>query len=96
MSGDDIERETMEQGMTQDGKDLPPLCESVRIAVQRYFDDMDGHLPEDLYKTVLKEIERPLLEVAMNELNNNQSKAAIVLGLNRTTLRKKLQQHGLD
>ena len=75
---------------------MPPLCECVRAAVQRYFDDMDDHLPEQLYKTVLKEVERPLLEVVMNELNNNQSKAASVLGLNRTTLRKKLQLHGLD
>ena len=77
-------------------KDMPPLCECVRSAVQRYFDDMGGHLPENLYKTVLKEVERPMLKVVMNELNNNQSKAASVLGLNRTTLRKKLQLHGLD
>ena len=76
--------------------DLPPLRECVHNAVARYFADMDGHLPEQLYKTVLHEIERPLLEVTMKKLGGNQSKAASVLGLNRTTLRKKLQLHGLD
>ena len=72
-----------------------PLSEYVRDAVQRYFADMDGHLPEDLYRTVLNEMERPLLEVVMDKLSGNQSRAANVLGLNRTTLRKKLQQHQL-
>ena len=89
--------ETSDHGQnTPDNTTLPPLCDCVRVAVQRYFDDMGGHLPENLYKTVLKEVERPMLEVVMNELSNNQSKAATVLGLNRTTLRKKLQLHGLD
>jgi len=44
---------------------------------------------------VLQAIERPLLETVMEWASNNQSQAADYLGINRNTLRKKLQQHGL-
>jgi Fis family transcriptional regulator len=44
---------------------------------------------------VLQAVERPLLEAVMEWASNNQSQAADYLGINRNTLRKKLQQHGL-
>jgi Fis family transcriptional regulator len=40
-------------------------------------------------------VEKPLLEVVMQHADNNQSKAAQWLGLNRNTLRKKLLEHKL-
>jgi Fis family transcriptional regulator len=49
-----------------------------------------------LYDLVLAEIEQPLLEVVMSETRGNITKAAAFLGLNRATLRKKLQKYGLD
>ena len=44
---------------------------------------------------VLREVERPLLEVVMQKTNGNQSRAAEVLGINRNTLRKKLKLYQL-
>ena len=44
---------------------------------------------------VLREVERPLLEVVMQQTKGNQSRAAEVLGINRNTLRKKLKLYQL-
>jgi Fis family transcriptional regulator len=45
---------------------------------------------------VLAEIELPLLEAALQKTRGNQTKTAILLGLSRGTLRKKLKQYNLD
>lgn len=74
----------------------PLLRESVEIALNNYFEQLDGQPVSDLYDLVLKEVELPLLETIMRNVRGNQSKAARVLGLNRGTLRKKLKIYGLD
>ena len=56
---------------------------------------MDGQQVTDLYDMVLSEVEAPLLETVMRYTRDNQTKASIVLGLNRGTLRKKLKQYGM-
>ena len=48
-----------------------------------------------MYDMILRVVEKPLLEVVMEQADGNQSQAAEWLGINRNTLRKKLQQHGL-
>jgi Fis family transcriptional regulator len=45
---------------------------------------------------VINEVEKPLLETALKHAGYNQTKAAKVLGLSRSTLRKKLDQHGIS
>jgi DNA-binding protein Fis len=76
--------------------DSRPLAGHVRDSLERYFDELNGQPPSDLYDLVLSEIEQPLLEVVMAETRGNISKAAAFLGLNRATLRKKLHKYGLD
>ena len=44
-----------------------------------------------LYDTLLQEFERPLITLALKETKGNQIQAAEILGLNRNTLRKKIQ-----
>jgi len=73
-----------------------PLRDCVRKAMDKYFSDLDGEHPGGLYKLVLAEIERPLLESVMQYARGNQSHAAEYLGISRSTLRKKLKLYRLD
>jgi Fis family transcriptional regulator len=71
------------------------LRDSVATALSNYFSHLDGQPVTDVYNMVLSEVEAPLLEAVMQYTRNNQTKASILLGLNRGTLRKKLKQYGL-
>jgi Fis family transcriptional regulator len=73
-----------------------PIASCVKSTLERYFNDLNGEKPGHLYKMVLHEVERPLLEIVMHQAKSNQCKAAGMLGINRNTLRKKLKQYGLD
>lgn len=72
------------------------LSHCIQASLKNYFDDLDGHAPGNLYDLVLNEIEKPLLEVVMQQTDHNITKAAEILGLNRGTLRKKLQKYGIS
>jgi Fis family transcriptional regulator len=56
---------------------------------------MEGEEPTGMYDMLLSTVEKPLLEVVMQHAEQNQSRAADWLGLNRNTLRKKLLEHKL-
>lgn len=71
------------------------LRDSVSKALENYFSTLDGAPVKDVYQMVLSEVEAPLLEQVLSYTRNNQTKASIMLGLNRGTLRKKLKQYGL-
>lgn len=73
-----------------------PLSDSVRSTLGLYFKNLNGHPPQNIYDMVMSEVERPLLQMAMQYTKGNQTKAASMLGINRTTLRKKLKHYGLD
>ena len=72
-----------------------PLRVCVKDAVEGYFRHLDGHDASDLFDMVMTEVEAPLLESVLAHVNGNQSRAAAILGINRTTLRKKLKRHGI-
>jgi len=69
--------------------------QSVRANLARYFQDLEGSNPHDIYDMVMSCVEKPMLEIVLEQAGGNQSLAAEYLGINRNTLRKKLQQHGL-
>jgi Fis family transcriptional regulator len=69
--------------------------ECVRNSLEGYFRDLRGTEPDGLHEMMLRTVEKPLLEVVMAHAEQNQSKAAEWLGLNRNTLRKKLLEHKL-
>ena len=56
---------------------------------------MDGYPVHDLYEKVLARVERPLFDLVLERTGGNQVKAAELLGLNRNTLRKKLDTLGM-
>ena len=68
------------------------LTDCVRRSLERYFKDMDGEKPTSIYDMVLKNIEKPMIETVLGKTEGNQSLAAEMLGINRNTLRKKMQQ----
>jgi|TARA_B110000881_G_C18315984_1_gene384357 Fis family transcriptional regulator len=67
----------------------------VTTALDQYFKDLNGEIPVDLYEMVLVEVEKPLLEIVLRESKGNVSLAAKTLGINRGTLRTRLQKYGL-
>lgn len=72
------------------------LSSVVRKVMKQYFKDLDGEKTCGVYEMVVSCVEKPLLEVVMVQAQGNQTRAAELLGMNRNTLRKKLQQHGID
>jgi Fis family transcriptional regulator len=72
-----------------------PLHDSVRQALESYFQQLKGQVPNNLYEMVLAEVEMPLMEAVMDYTKGNQSRAAILLGISRGTLRKKLKIYGM-
>jgi Fis family transcriptional regulator len=72
-----------------------PLHDSVRQALENFISLNKGQIPNNLYELILGEVEEPLMRCVMEYTKNNQSRAAIVLGLSRGTLRKKLKMYGM-
>ncbi|MEQ8367946.1 MAG: sigma-54 dependent transcriptional regulator [Roseicyclus sp.] len=67
------------------------LSASVAKHLRRYFDLHGGVLPPPgLYTRILREVETPLIEIALDATGGNQAKCADLLGINRNTLRKKI------
>jgi Fis family transcriptional regulator len=77
-----------------DGLDLP-LREHTERAIAGYLKNLDGHRTSGLHDLVLREVEEPLFRVVMQHVAGNQTRAAAILGINRATLRRKLQDFGL-
>ena len=71
------------------------ISECIRLNLDKFFEDLEGEHAKSVYDMVLSAVERPMLEVVMQKANMNQTIASQMLGINRNTLRKKLQQHGM-
>jgi Fis family transcriptional regulator, factor for inversion stimulation protein len=74
-------------------KQTGELSDCVRKSLERYFKDLDGEKPRSVYEMVLKNVEKPMLEAILHRAEGNQTIAAEMLGINRNTLRKKIQQY---
>lgn len=80
-------------------KSLPSknsLREHVKQIMHEYFSHLEGEPTIGIHRLVLAEVEAPLIEVVMEQVNHNKSKAAKWLGLNRITLKKLLAKYQLD
>ncbi|WP_406848719.1 helix-turn-helix domain-containing protein [Taylorella equigenitalis] len=63
--------------------------------MDRYFASLDGNDPCNVWHMVMSSVEKSLLEKIMEKTEGNQSKASQILGINRSTLRKKLITYNL-
>jgi len=76
-------------------KNESELAACVRKVLTQYFRDLDGETASNVYDMVIQCAEKPCLEIVLDKAGGNQSRAAEMLGINRNTLRKKMQQHGI-
>ncbi len=72
------------------------IGDCVRRSLNRYFRDLDGETPHAIYDMVIASVEKPMLEVGMKQSQGNQTVAAEMLGISRSTLRRKLAEHNLS
>jgi two-component system nitrogen regulation response regulator GlnG len=93
-----VERELSEQATApMEGEGPVTLSTLVERRLASYFADQpDGVPPAGLYDRVLEDVERPLIQLTLAATRGNQVRAAEVLGLNRNTLRKKIQELGVS
>lgn len=71
------------------------IAEAIDSALEQFYRDLDGETPTGVYDMVLARVEKPLLVSVLKRVDGNQTRAADMLGINRNTLRKKLQTYGL-
>jgi len=71
------------------------LRRHVHELVAGYLEELGDTETNGLYEKVLNEVEPAILEATIEHTNGNQSRAARILGMTRSTLRKRLCRHGL-
>ena len=72
------------------------IGDCIRRNLNRYFRDLDGEAPHAVYDMVIASVEKPMLEVIMKQAGDNQTIAAEMLGISRSTLRRKLTEHNIS
>jgi len=71
------------------------LQEAVRDRVERYLEDLGDAEPHDMLSMVINCVERPVIQIALEKTQGNQTRAAKMLGITRSTLRKKINTHNI-
>ena len=69
--------------------------ERLKIKLKKYFNSLDGEEAHDVLKMVLDDVEPVVIKYVLDRVNQNQSRAAKILGLNRGTLKKKINLYKL-
>lgn len=72
------------------------LNQFVRQVTRQYLDDMGSTPPDNLHAVITGEVEKALIETVLAHTGNNQSRAAEILGMTRTTLRSRIRRYQLD
>lgn len=88
------------RGLLGDGKAGKPTSARSNVTLEDYVESkfsefvraMKASSARSLYATMIRAVERPLIELALRETHGNQIQAAQLLGLNRNTLRKKISE----
>ncbi|MHB0888286.1 helix-turn-helix domain-containing protein [Acidithiobacillus sp.] len=72
------------------------IGDCVELVVQQYLADLQGETPSNMHRLVMEAVERTLLDTVLQHCAGQRGIAAQWLGINRNTLRKKLQSYGLE
>lgn len=81
---------------TEPARSESTLRDAATRVVRRYLHDLNGSDCRDLYALMLRQVERPVLEEALRHCAGNLTRTAELLGMNRATLRKKLDELGIS
>lgn len=69
------------------------ISRHIRQSLGDYFHALEGQPPSNaIYDMVLRCVEKPLIETVLHHAGGNQTRTAELLGINRNTLRKKMQE----
>lgn len=83
-------------GLEEDATGKEGLRDSLKAKVRGYVESVAGAHNGDIYKEVVSYVERILIEAVLKESKGNQVVAADMLGINRNTLHKKINELGVD
>ncbi len=72
------------------------LHQFVCQVTRQYLDDMGTTPPDNLHAVITGEVEKALISTVLDYTGNNQSRAAEILGMTRTTLRSRIRRFQLD
>jgi two-component system nitrogen regulation response regulator GlnG len=95
-SGEVLTREAFAFLIPPAAAEGPPAEAGLDELVLREVDAALASGARDLHESLLRRIERPLLERVLAHTGGNQLRAAALLGINRNTLRKKLTELGIE
>ncbi|WP_416652443.1 helix-turn-helix domain-containing protein [Candidatus Pseudothioglobus sp. Uisw_086] len=76
--------------MTQRG-----LQDCIKDSLEKYFLDLNGETSNGVFKMVTQQTESATIKFVLDKVNQNQSEAARILGINRATLKKKVSLYSL-
>ena len=76
--------------MTQRG-----LQDCIKDSLEKYFSDLNGETSNGVFKMVTQQTESATIKFVLDKVNQNQSEAARILGINRATLKKKASLYNL-
>jgi two-component system nitrogen regulation response regulator GlnG len=83
--------------LTVSGGPGPAIAVAIRARLEQLAREDPAALDNGtLYDLIISEVERPLIEAMLARHGHNQLRAARALGINRNTLRKRLDQLGID
>jgi two-component system nitrogen regulation response regulator GlnG len=92
-----IECELTDRSVEESAVAVETFSQLVERKLATYFGDGAAcSPPAGLYDHLLDQLERPLFQMALAATRGNQLRAAALLGLNRNTLRKKIEDRGVD
>ena len=93
-----VERELQDNTATATSEEGPATLSAIveRKLISYFAEQGEAGPPPGLYDRVLQEVELPLIRLTLAATRGNQVRAAEILGLNRNTLRKKIQDLGVE
>ena len=71
------------------------LQDCIKENLEKYFSDLNGESSNGVFKMVTRQAESATIKFVLDKVNQNQSEAARILGINRATLKKKASLYNL-